>query len=161
MIFIKSIEYDNVVKQLDKENDIITIMGCETCARVAGVSNEEQLKKLAGKLIEDGYNVEGGYLIPSLCTPKVLFTKVKDRVNTIISISCNAGASNLIRIFADKKIISATEDIGLMIENTDKHIVKITVPYGGHDNEYGKEYQANTGIKMDTDDNLSFGRIDK
>jgi len=161
MIFTKAIKYENIVEKLEKESDVITIIGCETCARVSGVSNDKNIVSLAKKLTKDGYNVEGGYLVPAACTPKVLFAKLDSKVNTIISFACGAGTSNIIRTFEDLKVIPVSEDIGLMIEDSSKHILKVTVPYENHEDEYGKEYVVFTGEKAEKDTNLSFGEACK
>lgn len=156
MIFTKALKYEDIIEKLDKENDIITIIGCNTCVRVSGAGGEKRLNELAKKLVDDGYNVEGGYIIPASCTPKALFVKLDRRINTVIALSCSAGFANITRIFEDQKVIPSVEDIGLMIENSDEHIVKITMPYEGHEDEYGKEYEALTGLKKASDDNLKF-----
>lgn len=161
MIFTKALKYDNVVEKLEKETDVITIIGCETCTRVSGVCNDQNVISLAKKLSEDGYNVEGGYLVPAACSPKVLFAKLNSNVNTIISFACGAGTSNITRTFEDLKVIPVAEDIGLMIEDSSKHILKVTVPYAGHEDEYGKEYVVFTGEKAKDDNNLSVGGLDK
>jgi hypothetical protein len=161
MIFTKAIKYENIVEKLEKESDVITIIGCETCTRVSGVCTDENIVSLAKKLTEDGYIVEGGYLVPEACTPKVLFAKLNSKVNTIISFACGAGTSNLTRTFEDLKVIPASQDIGLMIEDSSKHILKVTVPYATHEDEYGKEYVAFTGKKAEQDNNLSFGGVNK
>jgi hypothetical protein len=161
MIFTKALKYEDVVEKLEKERDVITIIGCETCARVSGVSNDKNIAFLAKRLSEDGYRIEGGYLVPSACSPVVLFAKLNSKINTIISFTCGTGVCNLSRTFENMKVVPASEDIGLMIEDSAKHILKVTLPYAGHEDEYGKEYAVFTGEKTKQNNNLSFGGLDK
>ncbi|MDD2402495.1 MAG: hypothetical protein PHI90_09400, partial [Clostridia bacterium] len=161
MIFTKALKYEDIKKGLDKDNDIITIIGCETCVRVAGSGGEEKMKELALKLRSDGYNVKDGFMVPTACTPKISFAKLSKDVNTIVSLACSAGSSNLERSYPEYKIIETTEDIGLMITNTDKNIIKVTMPYEGHEDEAGKEYDFYTGNKRDNDNELLFSEVRK
>ncbi len=159
MIFTKALKYEDIKKNLDIENDVITIIGCETCARVAGSGGEEKMKVLAMKLRSEGYNVKDGYMVPTVCTPKIFFAKLNKDVNTIISLACSAGSSNLERSYSEYKIIESTEDIGLMVTDTDKEIIKVTMPYSGHKNELGNEYDFYTGNKRENNNGLPIWEV--
>lgn len=154
MIFTKALKYEDITKNIDKDNDIITMIGCETCVRVAGSGGQEKMRELAMKLRNDGYNVKDGYMVPSACTPKVYFAKLDEDVNTIISLACSAGNFNLERIYPDYKVIATIKDIGLMVTDTDKNIIKVTMPYADSENEIGKEYETITGNRNDNDSGL-------
>lgn len=157
MIFTKALSYKEIINNIDKEQDIISLVGCETCVRVAGVGGEDKVRTLALKLKEDGYNVLDGYMIPACCTPKVYFAKMDPRVTTVISVACNAGTNNLKRFYGHLKVIDVAQDIGLMVDNTDDHILQITMPFKKGSDELGKEYKSGTGEKLPTNDNL-FGK---
>lgn len=161
MIFTKALKYENIKKNIDKNKDVITIIGCETCVRVAGSGGEEKMKELAIKLLNDGYNVKDGFMIPTVCTPKIMYAKLSKDINTIISLACSAGCSNLERTYPGYKIIETTEDIGLMVTDTDKNIIKITIPYKNNEDEVGKEYEVITGIKKNNDNNLLKMEVEK
>lgn len=154
MIFTKALKYEDITKNLDRENDVISMLGCETCVRVAGTGSREAMKKLALKLREDGFNIKDGFLVPTACNPKLCFAKLSTDINTIVSMSCSAGSSNMMRLFPECKLVEVSEDAGLMITDTDKKIIKITMPYQKFKNEKGFEYEAFTGKKLAENDNL-------
>lgn len=145
MIFTKSLDVEDIKKKLDKDNDVIAIIGCETCVRVSGTGGDEKMKELALRLRSEGYTVKEGFMVPTACTPKIFLAKPDRSVNTILSLACSAGTSNLERELSQYKVVGTTEDIGLMIHNTDTELIKITIPYGEHEEERGKEYEAHTG----------------
>jgi hypothetical protein len=149
MIFTKALPYNDIKQKLDK-NDVITIIGCETCVRAAGCGGKEKMRELALKLRKDGFNVIDGFMVPTVCTPKVLFAKLNKNVNTVISLACSAGMSNIQRYFSNYKIIETTADIGLMVTDSDKNVLKVTMPYQDYKNEQGKEYTLCTGEKADS-----------
>ena len=161
MIFTKALKYEDIIKNIDIDNDVITIIGCETCVRVAGSGGEEKMKELAMKLRSEGYNVKDGFMVPSSCTPKVLYAQLSKDVNTIISMACSAGTSNVIRCFPEYKVIETTENIGLMITDTDKNIIKVTMPYESHEDELGMEYECCTGNKKDNNYGLLVLEVEK
>lgn len=150
MIFTKALPYDEIKRNLDK-SDVITIIGCESCVRASGCGGEEKMRELALKLRKDGYNVEDGFMVPGSCSPKVLFAKLGKNINTIVSLACSAGMSNILRYYPNCKIVATTTDIGLMVTDSDKKILKVTMPYRGHEKETGKEYGLCTGEKLDSE----------
>lgn len=160
MIFTKAMEYEEIKKDLNKD-DTVTIVGCSMCARLSGSGGEEKMKELALKLREDGYDVKDGYMLAMVCSPKALYVKPNKGGTTLISLSCSAGTSNIKRYFADQKIIEATKDIGLAVTDTDKKITKVTLPYESCKEDDGKEYKLHTGEKMDSDDNLLTEEVKK
>ncbi|QNK39917.1 hypothetical protein [Caproicibacter fermentans] len=149
MIFTKALPYNDIKRKLDK-SDVITIIGCESCVRASGCGGEEKMQELALKLRKDGYNVVDGYMVPSSCTPKLLFAKLGKNINTIISLACSAGLSNIKRYYSNYKIVETTTDIGLMVTDSDQKILKVTMPYQEHKNERGNEYGLCTGEAMDS-----------
>lgn len=153
MIFTKSMTYEDIKKNLDKD-DVITIIGCQSCARWSGSGGEGKMKELALKLRNDGFNVKDGYSIRYVCGPSILYTKLGKDVTTVISLACNAGSSSIHQNFPEHKIVNATADIGLMVIDSDKKILKVTLPYEGSQRQLGKEYKLHTGEKMDSDNNL-------
>lgn len=161
MIFTKALKYEDIKKNIDKDNDVITIVGCETCVRVAGSGGEEKMKELAMSLRGEGYNVKDGFMVPTACNPKLFYAKLSKDVNTVISLACNAGFSNMERIFEECKIIEAIEDVGLMVTDTDKRIIKITMPYKNSEDKIGKEYETITGNKKDSDKGLPIMEVEK
>jgi hypothetical protein len=154
MIFTKALEYEDIRKSLDKDNDVITMIGCETCVRVAGSGGQERMKDLALKLRSDGYNVKDGFMVPTACTPKIFLAKIARNVNTIVSLACEAGSANLERSYPEYKLVQTIKDVGLMVADTDKKVLKVTLPYQVSDNEVGREFKLFTGERNENDNSL-------
>jgi len=161
MIFTKALSYKEITKTLDKDTDVIAIVGCETCVRVAGVGGVDKLRELALKLRADGYHVLEGHLVPEACTPKIFFAKIDMKVTALISLSCNAGTTNFARNYANLKVIETVEDIGLMVSDTDQGILKITMPYKKESTARGQEYHSGDGKKLDSNNNLPIMEVAK
>ncbi|MCW4015684.1 MAG: hypothetical protein NWF06_04880 [Candidatus Bathyarchaeota archaeon] len=146
MIFSKIEPYEEIIKKLDKKEDKIAIISCNTCARTCGNGGLNKLNELGLRLIRDGYHVTDEAVVLYACSEPILReAKLDLDANTIIVLSCSAGWSCFTRNFADKKVVQVTEDIGLVVTDTDKEIFKVVMPYKNHEEELGKEYRINTG----------------
>ena len=146
MIFAKIEDYNEIVKKLDKKEDKIALISCNTCARTCGNGGIRKLNELGLRLIRDGYNVTDEAVILYACSEPILReAKLDLDANTIIVLSCSAGWACFSRNFADKKVLKVTEDIGLVITDTEREIFKVVMPYKNHESELGKEYRVNTG----------------
>ena len=152
MIFTKPLSYNEIKKELTKE-DVITMISCQACARASGSGGEENMRELALKLRSDGFNVKDGYTINAVCTPKVLQAKLDKEVNTVITMSCSAGVSNVSRMLSVSKVVGTSTDIGLMTVNTNKKVLKVEMPYESSKDEKDKEYQMFSGKALKNNDN--------
>lgn len=148
MIFTKSKIYGEITNQLDR-NDVIAIISCTSCARVAGTGGEEPMKALAMLLREDGYSVQEGYTINTMCTPKVFQAKLDKKVNTILSLACSAGTANVKKLFEGYKVVETTIDVGLMSADNKKRTIKVEKPYEGYLDTKGKEFEMFTGKSIE------------
>ena len=146
MIFSKIESYEDIIKKLDKKEDKIAIISCNTCARTCGNGGINKLNELGFRLIRDGYNVSNEAVVLYACSEPILReAKLNLDANTIIVLSCSAGWSCFTRNYPDKKVLKVTEDIGLVITDADREIFKVVMPYKGHESEMGTEYRINTG----------------
>lgn len=146
MIFSKIESYEDIIKKLDKKEDKIAIISCNTCARTCGNGGINKLNELGFRLIRDGYNVSDEAVVLYACSEPILReAKLNLDANTILVLSCSAGWSCFTRNYPDKKVLKVTEDIGLVITDADREIFKVVMPYKGHESERGKEYRTNTG----------------
>lgn len=145
MIFTKSKEYEDIVRELDKSADVITIITCTSCARFAGTGSDVNMKKLALRLREDGYNVLDGYSINAVCTPVVMRAAIDKRVNTLVVMSCAGGLSSVKEDFPGYKIVGTTYDVGLM--SADNRVNEVTVRqiFAGSEDACGKQFEMFTG----------------
>jgi len=149
MIFSRVLPYEDVVKQLNKQ-DSIAIISCNGCARTCGSGGLRGANKLRFRLISDGYKVTDVIVVLYACSEpslRELKRKVKldSEVNVIISLACSAGWACITRAFPDKKVINATEDVGLMVIDTDEGTFELTTPYRKYEQQVGSEYKVGTG----------------
>lgn len=144
MIFTKTKSYEEIINQLGKQ-DVITIISCSSCARVSGTGGEESMKQLALQLRKDGYQVHSGYSINAVCTPKVFQAALAKPVNTLISMSCSAGTSNIAQAFTDLKVVAVTDDVGLMILNNKEKLIEVAMPYESNSVPENSVFEAFTG----------------
>lgn len=141
MIFSNSLEYEELTSGLNKDEDVITIVGCNTCIRVSGGGGPDKMRELALKLRKDGYNVKDGFMLPYACMePYILTMKFANDVNTVVALTCTAGASNIRRNFPNMKVVETVDNIGLIITDTNKGVVKVAMPYEKHKDKLGAEY---------------------
>lgn len=154
MIFGKGLPIEEVEKNLNKESDVIAIIGCQACARASGYGGPVKMKDMALKLRADGYNVKEGFTILYSCTPKALFAKLDKEVNTVISVSCGAGADNIARLFPNVKSMGSSQDVGLAPGSTKLGLLKVTMPFADFKEEMGKEFGMGVGDEKDTHNEL-------
>ena len=146
MIFSKIEDYEEIIKKLDKKQDKIAIISCNTCARTCGNGGITKLNELGLRLIRDGYHVTDEAVILYACSEPILReAKLDLEADTIIVLSCSAGWACFTRNFADKKVLKVTEDVGLVLTDTEKEVFKVVMPSKGHQADLGKEYRIHTG----------------
>jgi len=158
MIFTKSLSYDEIKSNLDKK-DVISIISCSSCARVAGSGSEERMKDLAMHLRAEGYNVKEGFTINTVCTPKVFQARLDGKVNTIITMGCTAGHTNVSNLFAGKKVITSSYDVGLMAADVKNETIHVAVPYEAHKDTKGKKFKMFSGEQIN--DSSTAGKEEK
>ncbi len=123
MIGTRALRYKKIIEQLDKD-DIISVIGCNTCPRLSTTGGEGKMGDLAKSLREDGFEVVDGYLITYPCDDAYYKNiDLSSKVNTIIMLACSSGYANAKYHYPNMKIITAVESRGVIsievIENED------------------------------------------
>lgn len=149
MIFSKILPYEDIIKQLSKEAKI-AIISCNGCARISGSGGLGKADELRLRLIRGGYKVTDEVVVLYACSELSLReakqeAKLNPDVDTIISLACSAGWSCITRNFTNKRVINATEDVGLMVIDADNGVFKLTMPYKRYEKQAGSEYEIGTG----------------
>jgi hypothetical protein len=146
MIFSRIQPYTEIVEKLDRKEDKIAIISCNSCARTCGNGGLNKLNELGLRLMRDGFNVTDEAVLLYACSePTLREARLKLDSNKILVLACSAGWSSIKRNFPDKKVLKVTEDIGLVVTDTDKEIFKVIMPYRKHESLFGKEYKTGTG----------------
>jgi hypothetical protein len=118
----RALKYENIEEQLDKSKDIITLISCNTCVRLAKTGGAEKLKQLALKLREEGYQIRDGFLITMPCWDHCLENvTLHPNVNTLIVMGCSCACANLAVKFPGLKLIPTVQDRGTLVEDPVTH----------------------------------------
>ncbi|MDD2680401.1 MAG: hypothetical protein PHO03_06355 [Candidatus Omnitrophica bacterium] len=113
MIITKSRDYKDIVKNL-KKSDKVSIISCNSCAKICGTGGEKNMEKMKSKLEKDGFKVVSLTLIAVPCNVDMVESSKKEVLgNKIVCIACDAAIHNLKKIFPKKKIIEALYTVGL------------------------------------------------
>ena len=118
----RAVKYETIIDQLDKKNDVISLISCNTCVRLAKTGGQEKMRSLALKLREDGFNVKDGFLITLPCWDSCLENvQLHPSVNTVILLTCSCGEAAFETLFPNRKVIAALLDRGMLIEDPVTH----------------------------------------
>lgn len=147
MIFIKLRDTDQINEKLSG-NEHLVLVACQSCARASGCTGIGTVKGVAKKL--KASSVEG-FLMPSVCSP--ISHQVRAKVgDVIVSFACSAGTSNLKRIYPNNKVVEATQDVGLMVVDTERRWLRVAMPMTADLSEKNKEYEWMTGQSLPESD---------
>ena len=118
----RAAKFEVITEQLKKDDDIISIISCNTCVRLAKTGGADKMKQMALKLKEDGYRVHDGFLITLPCWDHCLDNiTLHPTVNAVIVLGCSCGCANISVKFPGRKIIPAVMDRGTVVEDTVTH----------------------------------------
>jgi hypothetical protein len=102
-----------MIKAELKKDDKISIVACNLCAKKCGTGGREGLDEMKEELKENGYNVVDEFLFAPVCDKDLDKKIIKPKGNIILSLACDAGSSNIKRLFKNMKTIEALDTIGL------------------------------------------------
>lgn len=118
----RAIKYKEVAAQLDKDHDVIALVSCNTCVRLAKTGGQAKMKKMATQLKGDEFQVKEGFLITLPCWDSCLENfKLNDQVNTVIIIGCSCAKAAIETLYPKMKVVSAIMDRGMLIEDPETH----------------------------------------
>ncbi|RLE27997.1 hypothetical protein DRJ54_07175 [Candidatus Acetothermia bacterium] len=113
MILTEAVSYEELVSRLSRD-DRIALVACNMCVRINDTYNEEKMRELAERLRSDGFSVVEGFLVTMACfelyLPALRFSR---EVDTVVVLSCGAGAANISRNLRGMKVIRAAYGTGL------------------------------------------------
>jgi hypothetical protein len=118
----RAVKYKVIAGQLDKNKDIISLISCNTCVRLAKTGGAKKMKELALQLRADGYQVRDGFLITLPCWDHCLENvTLHSIVNTVIVVGCSCACANIAVRFPGLKIVPAVLDRGTVVEDLVTH----------------------------------------
>lgn len=135
IISLRSISYEDLKKQITKEDKIV-IISCNTCVVACGIGGTQPMVTLKNMLKADGYNVLGKDLISVGCTLNLVERhsqdiKKKDMYDSatiIIPLICEDGLEGIEYVFKDKKVIPIAKTLGIGNFTMDRGVV-LTHPF--------------------------------
>lgn len=110
MVITKARKYEEIKSQLTT-SDKIWVMSCNSCVRYTGTGGEKKLQQMAQKLKQDGFQVAGTTLLGVACMKGVVREKIE--ADTVIMLSCDAGAFNINQALIPKKLVKALVTLGI------------------------------------------------
>ena len=114
----RALKLDVIKERLDKDKDIITLISCNTCVRLAKTGGRQKMAQMAEKLRQEGFHVRDGFLVTVPCWDHCMENvKIQPDINTIIVLGCSCAYANIKTHFPDRKIVSAIMDRGTVVQD--------------------------------------------
>lgn len=111
MIVTEMLPYGLIKSKLE-EGDKISVVACNTCARMCETGGKKAIKKISKKLEEDNFEIVEKDVIGVACDMDQL-KKKKYKGNTVLVLACDAGVYNLKKLLPEHKVIPALDTVGL------------------------------------------------
>ncbi|MDD2654786.1 MAG: hypothetical protein PHI86_06760, partial [Candidatus Omnitrophica bacterium] len=103
MIITKKMPYSEIKKKL-KKSDRISILSCNSCARICNTGGGDNLNKLKTQLEKDGFEVCDALIVAVPCNSDMVKNERKNITgNVILCQACDAAVYNLKKDFPKKK----------------------------------------------------------
>jgi len=118
----RAVKHETITEQLDKNKDVLSLISCNTCVRLAKTGGADKMKQMALKLREEGYQVRDGFLITMPCWDHCLNNvALHPGVNTVIVMGCSCACANIAVKFPGLKVIPTVLDRGTLVEDPVTH----------------------------------------
>jgi len=118
----RAVKYEAIAGQLDKEKDIITMVSCNTCVRLAKTGGAAKMKELALQLRKDGFQVKDGFVITLPCWDYSLDNvTLHPTINTVVVMGCSCACANIAVHRPGVKIVPTVVDRGTVVEDLATH----------------------------------------
>ena len=118
----RALKYEAIAEQIQKDLDIVSVISCNTCVRLAKTGGTDKMKQLALRLKSDGYNVRDGFLITLPCWDYNLKNiSIHPSVTSVIVLGCSCACANIANHFPTVRIIPAVIDRGTVVEDPITH----------------------------------------
>ncbi len=118
----RAVKYEVIAGQLDKGKDVISMVSCNTCVRLAKTGGAGKMRELALQLREDGFQVKDGFLITLPCWDYCLDNvTLHPTINTVVVLGCSCACANIAVRYPDVKIVPTVIDRGTVVEDLVTH----------------------------------------
>jgi hypothetical protein len=101
-----------VIKGMLKKWKKISVVACNTCARVCETGGKEAMIKLVERLRADGFEVVDDKVVPMACNLDII-KKGDYNGDIIVIMACDSGLACFQSLFPNKRTVTANKTVGL------------------------------------------------
>ncbi len=132
---------DDVVAELDS-SEPIAFISCNNCVRVSGAGGEGVWENYCAKMKKLGIRIEQEILITNPCSRGYFENlDIAPAVKTVVLMACRGAQSGFHSLFPNRKMISATETMGLFIASSREKAVKLAMAFHGFEKWVGRDFE--------------------
>jgi hypothetical protein len=131
---------DDVIADIDT-GEPVAVISCNNCVKVSGAGGEGVWEGYCHKLRERGVRIEQEVLITNPCSRGYFENmSISPAVKTVVLMACRGAQSGFHSLFSDKKLVSATETMGLFIASAREGAVKLAMAFPDFKHWLGKDF---------------------
>lgn len=131
---------DEIVSELDP-TEPVAVISCNNCVKVSGAGGEGVWEGFCKELKRRGIRVEQEMLITNPCSRGYFeCMKLEPAVKTVVLMACRGAQSGFHSLFPKRKLVSATETLGLFISSTKEHAVQLAMAFPGYEDLLGRDF---------------------
>lgn len=149
---------EEVVSELDPA-DPLAVISCNNCVKVAGAGGEGVWETVCDELKKRGFRLEDRVLITNPCSRGYQEDlRLSPAVKTVVMLACEGAQNAFSSLFPDLKLVTATETLGLFVASKGDGVVKLMMPFPGHEDLKGREFAFGNSRVMLEDEKLVVGK---
>jgi hypothetical protein len=132
---------DDVVADLDP-SEPIAFISCNNCVRVSGAGGEGVWEDYCAELKNRGIRIEQEILITNPCSRGYFENlQIAPAVKAVVLMACRGAQSGFHSLFPKRKMISATETMGLFIASARENAVKLAMAFPDFEEWLGRDFE--------------------
>ena len=99
----------------------ISLIACNSCARICETGGQKKLDELAERLKKDGFDVVSSNVVPLVCNIDAVKRRTYE-ADYLVVLACDSGVFTVQSIFPDKVVVPALNTIGLGAKDSQGNI---------------------------------------
>ena len=108
-----------------KKSDRISLVVCNTCAKMCGTGGKKGLDEIEEDLKKTGYNVVDSFLSILVCNKNIIKKTIKPKGNIILVLACDAGVYCIKKLCRGKTVIAVLDTVGLGVTGKEGNLFLI------------------------------------
>jgi len=132
---------DDIVAELDP-TEPLAVISCNNCVKVSGAGGEGVWEGFCDELKKQRFRIEDRVLLMNPCSRGYLEDlTLSPAVKTVVMLACKGALSGFATLYPNKKLVSATETLGLFVVSKADGVVKLMIPFPGYEDLKGQEFK--------------------